>query len=115
MVLINFSFAQAETIKVAADPWCPFTCSAKSERPGFLIEVLKLAFAPEFEIEYIEMSWDRALNEVRTGKFGAIAGALKEDTPDFLFPTVNTGTQLSCFLYLSVQGLSIHHRFPCGG
>jgi polar amino acid transport system substrate-binding protein len=99
--LIFLSLAQAEKIKIAADPWCPFTCGAGSGKPGLLIEVMSESLAPEFQIDYIEMAWDKAIGDVRTGKFSAIAGALKEDAPDFVFPKNSVGKQLSCFFVSS--------------
>lgn len=86
-----------ETIKVAADPWCPFTCSARSVKPGLMVELLRAALGKEVAIEYKEMPWARAIEETRRGEINGIVGALKADAPDFIYPAVPAGLQKSCF------------------
>jgi polar amino acid transport system substrate-binding protein len=89
---------EKKTIRVVADPWCPHTCAPGSSKPGLLIEALELALVDtNFQLHYETQSWARAIAEAREGKFEIIAGALKEDAPDFLFPKLSLSSQVSCF------------------
>lgn len=95
---ININTTYAETIKVAADPWCPITCDANSEKPGVLIEVAKKIFEAEgYEFIYESIAWAKAVDDTRENKFNAVAGALQTDAPDFIFPESSVIMQKSCF------------------
>jgi len=77
----------AETITVRADEWCPYTCQPHSDKPGFLIEIAQSLFEKKgYVIDYQVMPWARAILETREGQYHSIAGAFKEDAPDFIFP-----------------------------
>ncbi len=92
-----FVTAAAADLKVAADPWCPFTCAVQAERPGLFVEVLREAMGPTVKIVYEEVAWARAVEDTRQGKYSAILGALKVDAPDFVFPELAITQQKSCF------------------
>jgi len=80
------------TIVIAADPWCPHNCVAGSAREGYAIDMAREVFAVAgYEIEYINVSWARALQLAREGRIDAIAGAFKGDAPDFIFPQEASG------------------------
>lgn len=83
----------AETIVIAADNWCPYNCDPqKSDRPGFMLEIAKKAFAKHnINVEYTVLPWTEAISQTRTGKYGAIVGAAYSDAPDFIFPDVPQG------------------------
>lgn len=90
--------AKAETITIAADPWCPYTCDPKSERPGFIVELAQQAFKKHnIEVKYVVQPWARAIAEAREGKLHAIAGASKGDAPDFVYPSVTQGEMGNAF------------------
>ncbi len=77
----------AETIVIAGDHWCPFNCEPDSDRPGYMIEVARRAFEPAgHEVRYKIIPWARAIVSARRGLINAIAGAYKEDAPDFIYP-----------------------------
>lgn len=97
VILTSVSSYANETLSVASDPWCPFTCDSKSDSPGILIEILKIVYEPEIKIAYKEVSWSRAVSDAREGKYVAIAGALIQDAPDFIFPKTSLVKQESCF------------------
>jgi polar amino acid transport system substrate-binding protein len=81
-----------EVITVVADTWCPYNCNPKSVNQGFMIDLVKKAFAKHnIEINYSTMPWTRAIDETRKGKYTAIIGAAHEDAPDFVFPTISQG------------------------
>lgn len=87
LVLLAAAVANAETVTIVGDPWCPYNCEAVGNRPGFGIEIAKEVFgAGRIEVAYQTLSWDVAVEKTRAGEFTAIIGASKEDAPDFVFP-----------------------------
>ncbi|MDG0817864.1 substrate-binding periplasmic protein [Bdellovibrio svalbardensis] len=88
----------ADEIKIAADPWCPFSCESTNEKPGVFLDVAKKVFAAHgHQVTYEKVNWARAVSDTRNGKFVAIVGALKLDAPDFIFPEESFIDQKSCF------------------
>jgi polar amino acid transport system substrate-binding protein len=84
--------SQALTITLRADEWSPFNGEPASERPGYLIELATRILAKAgHKVDYQLMPWERAIADVRAGKFDCIVGAYKEDAPDFIFPSVPLG------------------------
>tara|TARA_R110002110_G_scaffold73614_13_gene195288 strand:- start:2870 stop:3706 length:837 start_codon:yes stop_codon:yes gene_type:complete len=80
------------TVIIAADPWCPHNCVAGSPREGYAIDIAREAFAAAgYDIEYLNVSWARALQLAREGRIDAVAGAFKGDAPDFVFPQEASG------------------------
>jgi polar amino acid transport system substrate-binding protein len=76
-----------ETITIAADPWCPYTCNLEAGRQGLMIDVATKAFAAHnITVKYVIIPWTRAITDARAGHFTAIAGAATSDAPDFVFP-----------------------------
>jgi polar amino acid transport system substrate-binding protein len=83
---------QALTITLRADEWSPFNGDPKSDHPGYLIELATRIFANAgHKVDYQQMPWQRAIADVRAGKFDCIVGAYKDDAPDFVFPSVPLG------------------------
>jgi polar amino acid transport system substrate-binding protein len=83
---------------IGGDPWCPFTCQQESDKPGILIEIAKKIFADAgHSVTYQTLAWSRAVSETREGQIAGVAGALKSDAPDFVFPTASAVSQKSCF------------------
>lgn len=100
LFLTSQSQAQ-ETVKVVADPWCPFTCDPAGDKPGILAEVAKEIFEKAgYKFVYESTSWARAVDQTRAGEFNAVMGALVSDAPDFIFPKANVAQQESCFYTL---------------
>lgn len=84
----------SETLQMAADSWCPYTCDPKSDRPGFLVEILRAALAPDdIAIDYKLMPWERALTETLLGRLDGVVGIDHSDSADpaVLFTTVPVG------------------------
>ncbi len=91
----------AEVITVRSDAWCPYNCTPKSKKPGFMIEILQQTLGKKgYTIDYQEMNWARAVIETRAGKFNAVVGASKNDAPDFVFPDNALGKNAGCFYTL---------------
>jgi len=79
-------------VVIAADPWCPHNCKAGSEHEGYMIDIAREAFGlAGIDVEYVNMSWARALQQARDGYIDAVVGALPGDAPDFVFPDAATG------------------------
>lgn len=98
-----FYFSQAiasnekmnDKIYARADYWCPYNCSHEDENPGYLIEILQLAFGKN-QIKYETMNWARAISETRSGTYDIVIGAAKNDTPDFPL-SLPVGQSQNCF------------------
>ena len=81
-----------QSVVIAADPWCPHNCEAGSEHEGYMIDIAREAFGfAGINVEYVNMSWARALQQARDGYVDAVVGALPGDAPDFVFPEAATG------------------------
>jgi len=93
MTFIGYSTcAMADEITIVADNWCPYNCEPASSEPGYGVEIAKHVFeAAGHVVKYEILPWDRAIQEVREGKYTAIIGASKEDTRDFVFPEEEFG------------------------
>lgn len=79
--------AQADTISLRADEWCPYNCAPDSDKPGYGVEIAKEVFAKAgHTVDYKTMAWARAQDECRKGTVMAIIGASKKEIPDLLFP-----------------------------
>ena len=88
----GFSSAAYETVVLAADEWCPYTCAEDALEPGFMVEIANRAFKPyNIHVQYKVMSWARAIEQARAGKIDGIIGAAHGDAPDFIFPEMLQG------------------------
>jgi polar amino acid transport system substrate-binding protein len=78
---------EQRTITIAADPWCPHNCTAGAQREGYMIEIAREAFAlARLEVEYINVSWARALELADEGYIDAVVGAFTRDSTGFVYP-----------------------------
>lgn len=76
-----------ETISVRSDFWYPFNGDPSDSRPGYVVEMLKAIFEKGGgKVDYQTIPWKRAVAEAEQGKINGVIGALKSDTPDFIFP-----------------------------
>ncbi|MEH6355467.1 MAG: transporter substrate-binding domain-containing protein [Marinobacter sp.] len=81
-----------QNIVLAADPWCPHNCVAGSAREGYMVDIARQAFALRgIEVNYVNMSWARALQEARSNHIDGVIGAFKGDAKDFVFPQESLG------------------------
>lgn len=92
----------------------PYTGEPDSDRPGFMIEIVKAIFEKEkYTIQYKKMSWDTALGLARNGDVDAVVGANKEDVPGFILPETEQaqaqgffyGLANSSWKYSSIESL----------
>ena len=90
--------AQAETISVRGDVWCPYNCEPGSDKPGYMIEIAKTVFGKTgIEVDYQVLNWARTLDKVRAGELTAAVGAAKTDAPDFVYPETPLGKSSNVF------------------
>ncbi|MGF2686512.1 substrate-binding periplasmic protein [Marinobacter sp. DUT-3] len=84
---IASSDPQRPVITIGADPWCPHNCAAGDQREGYMIDITREVFeASGYEVEYLNISWARALQMTREGQLDAVVGAFSTDAPDLVFP-----------------------------
>ncbi|GGB03070.1 substrate-binding periplasmic protein [Agarivorans gilvus] len=83
--------SQAKTLKLAADRWCPYNCATFSQQPGYVLELVQLAFAPDYQVKLIEVPWSRALRNAELGLYDGVIGALPGEAPGFIYPKVAVG------------------------
>ncbi|WP_448212399.1 substrate-binding periplasmic protein [Colwellia sp. MEBiC06753] len=83
---------------VAPDYWCPYSCNAKSDQQGFVIEITKAAFAQVgIEMLYVNRPYDRAISSVEQGEFDAVLPTFKQEVPGFIFPKQPISASQFCF------------------
>lgn len=84
-------------LTVRSDVWCPYNCEPGSDRPGFLIEMLRDVFGKAgYRVDYQLMSWNRALSEGRKGAHAVVVGANAGEAEGFVYPAVEQGMMVSC-------------------
>ncbi|QKE64877.1 transporter substrate-binding domain-containing protein [Aquipseudomonas campi] len=75
LLTIAMGTAQAETIILVADAWCPYNCDPDSERPGFMVEIAQRVFsAAGYKVVYLVEPWNRAQQSVQAGRYQGLIG-----------------------------------------
>lgn len=88
----------SRTLVIAADPWCPYNCAVDSDYEGYMVDIAREIFEAEgYRVEYVNISWARALQLTREGHLDAVVGAFVTDAPDFVFPDVPQGRSRIAF------------------
>lgn len=91
---------------VAADRWCPYNCEPGSERPGYLVDVLREVFAPlGVTVRYRVMPWKRALYETERGRIDAALGAVAGDRGNNIIGREPLGVNETVLVVRRAQGL----------
>lgn len=79
-------------VVLAADPWCPYNCVAGSTPEGYMVDLAREALGlAGFEVNYVNMSWARALEQADAGHIDGIIGAFTTDAPQMVFPEEHLG------------------------
>jgi len=95
--------AGAQTLTVAADPWCPFNCTPGSARPGYMVELLNAILAPQgFTVRYKLLPWVRAIEAAQNGEIGGVIAAGEEDAAKLLLHKLPFG--MSSQVYVVRKG-----------
>ncbi|MCL6415462.1 transporter substrate-binding domain-containing protein [Aestuariirhabdus sp. Z084] len=82
----------ADTLRLRADAWYPYNGNPDSDYPGYMIELAdEILNKAGHQLDYQLMPWSRSLVQARKGSIDCIAGAFRDDAPDFLYPEVSMG------------------------
>ncbi len=91
--------AQADTIVLMADPWCPYNCEPGSDREGFMVDLTRLVLEEAgHSLIYKTVNWSRAIVGARQGLWTGIIGAAPSEAPDFVYPAEPLGQSRSVFV-----------------
>lgn len=83
----GLALQRPNVVRVAADVACPYNCGQYEQRPGFLIELGREAFALEgYTLIYQIMPWSRALRASERGDIEGVVGATAANAPRHVFP-----------------------------
>jgi len=83
---------EGRTLTFVADDWCPYNCAPDSDHPGYIVEILKAAYERHgYKVEYKNVPWTRAIEEVMSGKYTGLLSTSVTNTPDLIFPGVAQG------------------------
>lgn len=74
MLMLACIHANAASLEVVADEWCPINCQPKDPAPGYAIEILRAIFIQD-DISYHVRPWKRAVRNVKKGISDAAIGA----------------------------------------
>lgn len=90
--------ADTRPVRLAADPWCPYTCDPQIGFRGLLTDIAtEVLEGMGKEAKYVILPWERAITESRAGKYEAVLGAAKGDAQGFIYPASPLAYQKSCF------------------
>ena len=88
----------ADTISIRADSWFPINGEPESDKAGYMIDLAVKIFGDAgHTVDYRLAPWERAVADVRKGKYDCVVGAYKEDAPDFVYPEESWGLDESAF------------------
>lgn len=94
---LGAGMAQADTIRVRADYWCPYNCHPTDAKQGYLIDLLARALARlGHDLDYQLAPWDRALAEIADGGVDAVVGATTLEAAGLVL-TQPMGVDSDCF------------------
>ncbi len=103
-VLFFSALANAETIRVSYDEWCPYACldeqaqAPHPDSPGYFATVLEAIYGPlGHEVEFVIRPWERALKETRRGSLDAVLAPARSEAPELIFPEEEIGMLGWCF------------------
>ncbi len=98
-----------KTVYMTSDGWCPFTCLHTDKNKGLFYDVATAAFAQSgYQTVYVSSSWDRAIHNVKTGKFDILLGANTTQQKDFLLNTDFFVPDRTAFAVLKNSDIKIH-------
>ncbi|MCR9236328.1 MAG: transporter substrate-binding domain-containing protein [Alphaproteobacteria bacterium] len=84
-LLITTATAQADTIVLKSDLWCPYNCEPDSELPGYMIEVAQEALGMfGHTVVYEKLNWLRSVEKARHGEIDGVIGAVEEEVEGFV-------------------------------
>lgn len=102
-VLNDIAYAQKaaevrETLSIKSDYWCPYICDPNSDRPGYMVEVVRHIFDKHnIDTDVSLTNWVRAIKDTRVNKTQGLIGSAKTDASDFVFHNKPLGVSRSAF------------------
>jgi polar amino acid transport system substrate-binding protein len=94
--VFSVSLAQQNSILIAADNWCPFTCE-NNQLPGIVVEIGAKGVASKNWLHKFQiLPWVKAVRDSQRGTVAALAGASRPDGTHLVFPLEEQGLQKSC-------------------
>jgi polar amino acid transport system substrate-binding protein len=76
-----------DKLSLRADNWFPYNGEPGAAQPGYVVEIVRAVLLKEGGVlDYQIMPWKRAMAEAEKGEVNGVIGALKTDTPGFVFP-----------------------------
>lgn len=88
----------AERVIAVSDSRMPYNGTPGSKREGYAVEILRAVFEPRgIEVEYRELPWKRAVQDVRSGQADILIGVEPFEMPDMVFPKHSLGRSDLCF------------------
>jgi polar amino acid transport system substrate-binding protein len=101
-LLLTFTVTvRADTIVLAADPWCPYNCEPNTKQEGYLIDIARAVFEKAgHRVEYKTTNWARAIADAKEGKINGVVGAVPDEVPDFILTKEPLGSSQDHFYVL---------------
>ena len=97
-VVLSPSVSLADTVTIRADSWFPINGEPEGDNAGYMIDLAVKIFGDAgHTVDYRLAPWERAVADVRKGKYDCVVGAYKEDAPDFVYPEESWGLDESAF------------------
>lgn len=98
------AIAKPETISFRSDFRCPYVCRPESERPGYMVEVLRHIFEKKgYKIEVKINNWLRSIKDTRSNKAHGVIACRQFDANDFIFPKRNLGMMQNGYFTLKTS------------
>ncbi len=91
--------AQADTVTLVSDPWCPFACEAGSAKPGYLVEITQAALGPlGYQVDYQNLPFLRAEKYVLRGDANGPVGVIRSPKRlEWHYPALSMGDGRVCY------------------
>lgn len=92
------SHLAANTLTLAADPWCPYNCIETEKQQGFMVEAASTIFEQSsITVKYRNVNWARAKADLNKGVVDAVVGMTKgSNFNQWVFPSEELGVEQMC-------------------
>lgn len=83
--------ARRPVLRLCSDLWPPYGRAAGDERQGYVVEIARAIFEPDWRVEYVVAPWSRCVADAREGRVGALAAAGPHEAPGLVYPEETVG------------------------
>ncbi|EQC44398.1 ABC transporter substrate-binding protein [Bacteriovorax sp. Seq25_V] len=96
-LLSNFSYGSAGRIKFIYDNYCPWSCLVKDgdQHSGFAVDLVKMIYAGDWQIDFSSSSFQRAIKEVESGRSDIIPAVYKNNDRNLIYSLPISTTNIS--------------------